>query len=67
VTRAGPTLEARRDPQVVVNVSGSTLLAINAARTIQFRSSRRRDGQFCVAIALVQVAHNLAPDADLKV
>ena len=60
--RAGPTLEARRDPQVVVSVSDSTLLAINAARTIQFRSSPRQAGRFCVAIALVQVVHNLAPD-----
>jgi hypothetical protein len=60
-------LEARPGLQVVVTVSDSTLLAINAARTIQFRSSRRQAGRFCAAIASVPVAHNLAPDADLKV
>jgi hypothetical protein len=44
-----------------------TLLAINAARTIQFRSSRRQDGRFCVAIALARVARNREPDVDQKV
>jgi len=72
VTLAGPTLAVRPGRQVAaavvaVSASDTKLLAINAARTIQFRSNRRQAGRSCVAIVLVQVVHNRGSDVDLKV
>jgi hypothetical protein len=61
-----PILEVRLG-RPVVSVNDSKSLAINAARTTQFRSNRRQGGLFCVATALVRVAHNRESDADLKV
>jgi hypothetical protein len=46
----------------VVNVSGLKLLAISAARPIQYRSSRRRADQCYAAIALVQVVRSPGPE-----
>jgi hypothetical protein len=50
-----------------VTASDSTLLAINAVRTIQFRSSRRQDAQFCVAIVLARVARSSGPEIQAAV
>jgi hypothetical protein len=48
--------------QAAATVNVLTLLAINAARAIQYRSSRRQAARSCAAIVLVRVVHNLEPE-----
>jgi len=61
--RAGPiSAVAAAHGRPVVNVSDLKLLAINAARTIQYRLSHRQAGRSCAATALARVGHNHAPE-----
>src|SRR6185369_15837153 len=61
--RAGPiSAAAAAHGRPAVNVSGLKLLAINAARTIQYRLSRRRAGRCCAATAFPRAGHNRAPE-----